>query len=220
MPRSLFVSFEGIDGSGKSTQAHALYHRMTQQGIPAVSVREPGSTPLGEHLRAYLKSEQPLSPMAELFMFEAARAELLDKIILPALKAGTTVIADRYIDSTIAYQGAGRGLDIPSIRQVNNLATGGLTTDLTFFLASEPRKALRRSTDRTNRFETQDLTFYERVTREYSREAAADPHRVHAIDASLKKEQIAEQIWGITSQKMKAIELADSQRDDLTGTNG
>ena len=205
MAPPLFISFEGIDGSGKTTQAKALHQRMQQEKHPSILVREPGSTPLGENLRAILKGENPITALAELFLFEAARAELVAKIIAPAMAAGTTVITDRYTDSSVAYQGGGRGLDTTTIHSLNSIATQWLTPDITFLIFSDPQKALRRATNSATRFEqhqTQDKDFYQRITNAYAHQAAQDPERVRTLNGSLKKGDIAQQIWHTVSAKL------------------
>ncbi|MCX7912940.1 MAG: dTMP kinase, partial [Dehalococcoidales bacterium] len=135
---SLFITFEGGEGSGKSTQVQRLYHRLCRAGFAVVLVREPGGTPLGERLGRLLKhsrrSEVAIAPVAELFLFNACRAQLVSDVILPALDRGEIVLCDRYSDSTLAYQGYGRGLDLGTVRTVNRLATGRAIPDLTVLL--------------------------------------------------------------------------------------
>ena len=207
MAPPLFISFEGIDGSGKTTQAENLHKRLQEETHSAILVREPGSTPLGESLRALLKGDTPISALAELFLFEAARTELVSKIIVPAITEGSTVITDRYTDSTIAYQGGGRELDINTIRSLNNLATHGLKPDVTFLISSDPKRALRRVSDNATRYEqvqTQDTGFYQRIANAYTQQAERDPTRVHILDGSLEKTDLAQQIWHIVTAKLNA----------------
>ena len=207
MASPLFISFEGIDGSGKTTQAENLHQRLQDENHPAILVREPGSTPLGEILRALLKGNTPISALAELFLFEAARTELVSKIIVPAMTGGSTVITDRYTDSTIAYQGGGRQLDINTIRSLNNVAAQGLKPDLTFLISSDPKRALRRVRDNATRYEqfqTQDTGFYQRIANAYTQQAEQDPKRFHTLDGSLEKTDIAQQIWNIVTAKLSA----------------
>ena len=195
MPRATFISFEGIDGSGKTTQAQILLKSMERQGIPAILVREPGSTPFGDHLRQFLKGQQPISPLAELLSFEAARAELVQKVITPALDNSITVISDRYIDSSVAYQGAGRNLNLETINLLNSLATQNKTPDLTFLLHIEPKDAAKRTNDLHSRFESQDAGFYHRVARGYTVQAARNTQRIIVLDASLPEATLSNQIW-------------------------
>lgn len=207
MAPPLFISFEGIDGSGKTTQAENLHQRLQEKDHPAILVREPGSTPLGETLRALLKGNTPISALAELFLFEAARTELVSKIIVPAMTGGSTVITDRYTDSSIAYQGGGRQLDINTIRSLNDVATQGLKPDLTFLISSDPKRALRRATDNATRYEqfqTQDTDFYQRIADAYTQQAEQHPARFHTLDGSLEKTEIAKQIWHIVTAKLSA----------------
>ncbi len=203
---SRFISFEGGDGAGKSTQAALLVERFRLAGVDAVLVREPGGTPLGERLRPLIKGEVPASPMAELLMFEAARAELVREVIRPALDAGTVVVSDRFDDSTIAYQGYGRGIDVELIKDLNRKATEGLQPDITLLLDIDPAKALSRVGDQNGgrndpedqqRFEKQPLEFHERVAEGYRTLANEEPARWFVIDASRPAEQIAERVWSV-----------------------
>ena len=195
MPKPTFISFEGIDGSGKTTQAQILHKNMERQGIPAILVREPGSTPFGDHLRQFLKGQQPISPLAELLSFEAARAELVQNVITPALHKGITVISDRYTDSSVAYQGAGRNLNLETIDLLNSLATQNTIPDLTFLLHIEPQEASRRTTDLHSRFESQDAGFYQRIAKGYTAQAARNTQRIIVLDATLPQETLSGQIW-------------------------
>lgn len=195
MPNPIFVSFEGIDGSGKSTQARLLHRRLAEAGYPAVLVREPGSTPLGDHLRAFLKGNEPITPMAELFAFQAARAELLSKRVLPSLEKGTSVVADRHTDSSIAYQGAGRGLPLDAINYLNNLSTQGTKPHITFLLHIDPAQALLRQEDRTSRYESQPDDFKHRVAQGYTDQAAREPDRIRTLDATLSQDTLSDTIW-------------------------
>jgi dTMP kinase len=209
---TLFVSLEGGDGSGKSTQADLLRKRFEEAGVDCLFVREPGSTPLGTYLREWLKRERSgdddMSPVAELFLFEAARAELVQKVIRPALDDGNVVVTDRYIDSSVAYQGYGRGLSVDMIRQVNEAATGGLVPGLTFLLDCLPEQALARTgvvkatneasrldAPGTRRFEQESLEFHRRVRDGYRQIAEREPDRWHIIDATQTPEEISAVIW-------------------------
>ncbi len=129
-----FIVFEGGDGSGKSTQARSLNRRLRRRGLPVLLTREPGGTPAGESIRRWLKGRLILQPLSELLLFEAARTQLVASVIRPGLDGGSTVISDRHTASTMAYQGYGRGLDLGLIRQLNQIATGGLVPDLTVLL--------------------------------------------------------------------------------------
>ena len=213
---SRLISFEGGDGAGKTTQAALLVERLGFAGKDAVLVREPGGTPLGERLRPLIKGEAPASPMAELLMFEAARAELVQEVIRPALDAGTIVVTDRFYDSTTAYQGFGRGMDMEIIENLNRIATGGLEPHITLLLDIEPADALARVGSQPGaqpgkridpsdqqRFEKQPLEFHERVAEGYRTLAREEPSRWFVIDASRPVDQIAERVWSVVGSVLK-----------------
>jgi dTMP kinase len=217
---SRLISFEGGDGAGKTTQAALLVERLRFAGKDAVLVREPGGTPLGERLRPLIKGEAPASPMAELLMFEAARAELVQEVIQPALDAGTIVVTDRFYDSTIAYQGFGRGMDMEIIKNLNLIATGGLKPHITLLLDIEPADALARVGAQPGsrsggrpvgridpagqqKFEEQPPEFHERVAEGYRTLASEEPSRWFVIDASRPVEQIAERVWNVVGNVLK-----------------
>ena len=202
MPRPLFITFEGIDGCGKTTQAELLHRRLEQEQIPCILVREPGSTPLGQHLREFLKSRRPISPLAELLAFEAARAELVTTKILPALNAGTTVIADRFTDSSIAYQGGGREMERRTVTALNHVATQRVKPDLTFLLSIDPEEAARRARDDDARFENMDLQFYRRVAEAYDEQARSEPKRIQVLNATEPVGNISQRIWITTGVRL------------------
>ncbi|MBM3956494.1 MAG: dTMP kinase [Gemmatimonadetes bacterium] len=209
MPMGRLISIEGGDGVGKSTQAALLKERLEGVGVEAVLLREPGGTPLGEELRRLLKGTGVSDAWAELFLFEAARAELVRQAIRPALERGAVVVVDRFADSSTAYQAYGRGLPASEIEAVNRLATGGLTPDLTVLLDMPPVAALgrvRATTDGAGkpgradpaserRFEEEPVAFHERVAEGFRRLAAREPQRWLVVDATLPREEIAEAIW-------------------------
>ena len=199
-----FISIEGGDGAGKSTQAHLLVDRLKASGHDALLVREPGGTPLGEALRPLVKGEVPATPLSELMLFETARTELVATVIRPALSLGTIVVSDRFTDSTLAYQGFGRGIETDTIVQLNELATGGLKPDMTLLLDIDPEVSLQRvsgadggridpATQR--RFESQPIAFHERICEGFRTLAQEDPTRWFVIDAVRQPEKVAEQIW-------------------------
>jgi dTMP kinase len=195
---SLFITFEGGEGSGKSLQTRALYHKLNRLDIPVVLIHEPGSTALGEKLTRLLKwaRSTSISPMTELMLFNASRAQLLDEVVRPALKTGKIVICDRYNDSTIAYQGYGRGVDIETIRKVNSLAAGTLKPDLTVLLDISPEEGFtRKRGQEPDRFMQEDKSFHRRVRTGYLKLAADEPRRWLVIDAALPKEKIKQIIW-------------------------
>ncbi len=195
---SLFVTFEGSEGCGKSTQAKALWRRLLDAGIPAELTYEPGGTPLGDKLRRLLKQEtdESLAPLSELMLFIVCRAELVDKVIRPGLEQGKVVVCDRFADSTLAYQGYGRGLDLKMIEHLNGLATGGIKPDLTILLDLPVGRGLgRKSGDVADRFESEDIAFHNKVRDGYLKLATREPERWLVIDANLPENEIGEIIW-------------------------
>lgn len=191
---SIFITFEGGEGSGKSTQAKALHQRLSSKGIPAVLTHEPGGTPLGNEVRRWLKGKGEANPITELLLFNAARAQLVSHVIRPALKNGTTVVCDRFCHSTIAYQGYGRGLNLDLIAAANNIATQGIHPDLAIFLDIDVEHGLARK-KLMDRFEREELAFHQRVRQGYLEMANNDPQRWMVIDGSLPKKEIERIIW-------------------------
>ncbi|MGA2670714.1 MAG: dTMP kinase [Dehalococcoidia bacterium] len=193
----LFITFEGGEGCGKSTQSRLLLKKLEQQNIPVVLTHEPGGTALGNELRKTLKRKRDssISPHAELFLLAASRAQLVAELIRPALEEGKVVVCDRFTHSTMVYQGYGRGLDFTAIKMVNNMATRYLNPDLIIFLDISPEQGLARKQSLKDRFELEDLSFHRRVREGYLKMAAAEPDRWLMIDASLPKGKIAEIIW-------------------------
>jgi dTMP kinase len=194
---SIFITFEGGEGSGKSSQARALYRALHLRSIPVILVHEPGSTPLGERLARLLKRRQDIaiSPASELLLFNASRAQLVSDVIKPALAKGTVVICDRFTDSTVAYQGYGRGLDKRQITKVNNLATGGLKPRLTVLLDIPIEEGLKRKRGKSaDRFELEDIAFHERVRQGYLTLASLEPRRFFVVDGRNSKDVIARNI--------------------------
>ncbi len=192
---ALFIVFEGGEGCGKSTQARALQRHFARSGQPSILTREPGGTSLGERLRRNLKQPgpTPVSPLAELFLIEAARAQLVAEVISPALEAGKTVVCDRYTFSTLAYQGHGRGLDLDTLRAVNGVATGGLSPDLVVLLDIPVQAGLgRKKGSEKDRFESESRAFHARVRRAYLAMARADPGRWLVVDGRLPRRTIQE----------------------------
>jgi dTMP kinase len=200
---SLFITFEGGEGSGKSVQARALYRRLCRLSIPAVLTHEPGGTPPGERIARLLKWTQDtdISPLTELCLFNASRAQLVEEIIKPNLESGKVVICDRYDDSTTAYQSYGRGLDLEMVMTINNAATQGLKPDLTVLLDITVEEGhTRKAGKKPDRFEQEDITFHRRVREGYLKMAAEEPERWLVIDASQSKAKISEIIWQRVSQ--------------------
>jgi dTMP kinase len=189
--RGLFVTFEGIDRSGKTTQAGMLCEAL---GDEALGVREPGGTPAGERVRELLKDPSvSLSPEAEALLFAAARSELVAEVILPALSEGKVVVSDRFLDSSLAYQGGARGLGIEDVERVNHFATRGLKPDLTFLLDLSPEDAAAR-TGESDRFEEEGEELQEAVGASYERLIRVDPERWRRIDARLSAEEVHAQV--------------------------
>jgi dTMP kinase len=200
---SLFITFEGGEGCGKSTQARMLYRRLLKSAVPVVLTWEPGGTPLGKRLGRWLKwsDDQEITPPTELFLFNAARAESVAKIIMPNLEAGKVVISDRFSDSTTVYQGYGRELDLEMVSYINNTATGGLKPSLTILLDSPVATGLTRKKGRDqDRFEREELSFHQRVRDGYLKLAASEPERWLVVDATQSKKKIAGIIWQKVSQ--------------------
>lgn len=194
----LFVTFEGVEGCGKSTQSRLLKERLDALAVPALLVWEPGFTPLGEEITRLLKwaNEVPISPLAELLLFNASRAQLVGEIIKPALANGTIVICDRYADSTTAYQGYGRQLDMSSVTRANAIGTLGLKPDHTFLLDIPVETGMqRKQDDKPDRFESEDIAFHQKVREGFLSLATAEPKRWTVIDGMLPKETITETIW-------------------------
>jgi dTMP kinase len=189
--RGLFVTFEGIDRSGKTTQAGMLCETL---GDEALGVREPGGTPAGEKVRELLKDPSvSLSPEAEALLFAAARSELVAEVILPALSDGKVVVSDRFLDSSLAYQGGARGLGIEDVERVNHFATRGLRPDLTFLLDLPPEDAAARAGE-SDRFEEEGEGLQGAVGTAYERLVRADPQRWRRIDARQSPEDVHAQV--------------------------
>ncbi|HEY1276826.1 MAG TPA: dTMP kinase [Thermoleophilaceae bacterium] len=185
--RGLFVTFEGIDRSGKTTQARLLCDAL---GDDALGVREPGGTEVGERVREILKDPAvPLAPATEALLFAAARAELVADVIRPALDEGRVVVSDRFLDSSLAYQGGARGLGVDEVERVNRFATGGLLPDLTFLLDIAPAAAAGRAGEH-DRFEGEGAALQEAVLAAYERLLAADPGRWRRVDAGRAPEDV------------------------------
>jgi len=206
---SLFITLEGGEGCGKSTQSRLLLKKLEQQNVPVVLTHEPGGTSLGNEVRKALKRKWSsfISPQAELFLFAASRAQLVAEVIRPALQEGKVVICDRFTHSTLVYQGYGRGLDLTIVERVNNIATQNLKPDLAILLDIVPEQGLARKPSLKDRFELEDLSFHRRVREGYLKMAAAEPDRWLVIDASLPKRKIAEIIWGKVSQLLSPSSL-------------
>ena len=195
----LFITLEGGEGAGKSLQLDALAGRLEERGYTVVRTREPGGTPLGERLRDVLldlgEEGCAIDPLAETLLFVAARAELVVGVIAPALERGEVVVCDRFIDSTRAYQGFGRGVDLTSISQLNAVATRGLLPDLTVLLDLPPEQGLARATETSDRFGREDGAFHERVREGYRALALQEADRWLVVDSTQPPQAVLELIW-------------------------
>jgi dTMP kinase len=191
----VFVTFEGLDGSGKTTQAGLLVEALRREGREVVATREPGGTPLGERVRSILLDSDEMSPWAEAALFAAARAELVERVIAPALEAGRDVVSDRYVDSSLAYQGIARRLGVEDVLELNLRATRGLLPDRTVLVLVDPEEALRR-TRTADRIEREGVEFHRAVDGAYRALADMFPDRILTVDGTLPPDEIAEQIRG------------------------
>jgi dTMP kinase len=193
----LFVTIEGIDRSGKSTQARRLAEAL---GDEAVLVREPGGTPAGERIRAMLKDPAlELDPRTETLLFAAARAQLVAAVIRPALDAGRVVVSDRFLDSSLAYQGHARGLGEAEVRRLNEWATAGIEPDLTILLRVDPAAAAARAGE-GDRFEDEGLALQRAVAEAYERLAAAAPARWHVVDADRSPDAVHAEVLALVER--------------------
>ena len=192
----MFVTFEGLDGSGKSTQTELLAEAIRGMGREVVTTREPGGTALGEQVRALLLTGDGIAPWAEAALFAAARAELVELVIAPALERGAVVICDRYLDSSLAYQGGARGLGVEQVLQLNLPAISGRLPDRTFLLEIDPDESARRVGQNGDRIEREDEQFRRQVAEAYRLLAETFPQRIEAVDGSRPAAEIAKEIFG------------------------
>jgi dTMP kinase len=188
----VFITLEGIDRSGKTTQAELLADAL---GPQTIRLREPGGTPAGERIRELLKDPAlALSPGAELLLFNAARAQLAGEVIAPARERGVDIVCDRYIDSTVAYQGVARGLGVELVEELNSLVVGECVPDLTVLLRVDPELAVGRSGDASDRFESEGVEFQRAVAAAYDELAARHPERIEVVDGTGEAEVVAARI--------------------------
>ena len=207
--RGLFITFEGPEGAGKSTQVAKLLEFLTQKGYSVVATREPGGTALAEKIREVVKGHDGSEKMhdrTELLLMEAARSQHVQELILPRLEAGVSVICDRFSDSTLAYQGGARGLDMKDIAFLNSFASVGIAPDVTFLLDLSPEDGFARTRKRSetagqfDRFEAEKIDFHRSVRRSFLSLAAAEPERIKIIDASRDPQSIHEDIVRIINE--------------------
>ena len=194
----LFITLEGCEGCGKSTQARLLYNMLRQSDLPCILTHEPGGTPLGNKIRDLLKVKRDfhIAAEAELFLFAASRFQLVSDVILPALSSGKVVVCDRFSDSTFVYQGYGRGLDLKMIEEINNLAVGALAPDITILLDAEAEVGLgRKRNSQEDRFEAENISFHQKIRNGYLRIAQRQPERWRVIQALQPPEEVSRLIW-------------------------
>lgn len=207
------ITFEGPEGGGKSTHARALAERLRSRGIAVVLTREPGGTPTGEAIREILQHDragEPLCDRAEVLLFNASRAQLVHRVIQPALARGAWVLCDRFVDSTLAYQGHARGIDLETLERLNAFATHAQIPDLTLLLDIDVERGFRRVRERNrvgklpkDRIENESLAFHRRIRDGYLALCRAEPERVVRIDSDRAAEQVAREIWRVVAERFR-----------------
>ena len=205
MSGGLFITLEGPEGAGKTTQLARLEARLRAAGRAVTVTREPGGTPLGTRVReVVLDPAVDIEPLGEFLLYSASRAQLVREVLRPALARGETVLCDRYADSSLAYQGAGRGLALPLLRQLTAEVTGGLTPDLTVLLDLDPAVGLERAAQRgqPDRLERADLAFHRRVRQGFLDLARAEPQRFLVLDAARSADELEAEIWAAVSARL------------------
>ncbi len=205
----MLITFEGPEGSGKTTQARLLAEHLRGKGCQVVLTREPGGTPIGDQIRRILHDPDnvEMAPWAEVFLYTASRAQLVAEVIRPALAAGKVVICDRFYDSTLAYQGYGRGLDLETLWQITRIATGGLVPDLTLYLDIQPDEGLARRLlggGEWNRMDQEALAFHQRVRAGYLELAGMEPERWVVIDAARSIQDVRQEIAAVVEARLDA----------------
>lgn len=203
----MFITFEGPDGSGKTTQVKWLADYLSRRGCDVLAVREPGGTPIGEQVRDVLHSlaNREMQPRTEILLYCASRAQLVGQVIRPRLQSGGIVLCDRYADSTLAYQGYGRGLDLPTLRTILDFCTSGLKPDITFYLDIDAERGLNRRKvggGEWNRMDDLAVEFHRRVRAGYLEMVAHEPARWQVVDAARPEETIAKEIREIVDKRL------------------
>jgi dTMP kinase len=209
----LFITFEGIEGCGKTTQIKRLAWRLEERGVKLISTLEPGGTRIGQDIRKVLldSKNSHLAPLAELILYAADRAQHIEEVIKPALDQGKWVLCDRFFDATVAYQGSGRGLDMSLIKTLNDLVTKGIRPDLTLLLDCPSETGIERAVKRINingeagqdRFEREKMEFHKRVREGYLEIARREQRRFAIIDATLSEDRVEEEIFRVVSPFIK-----------------
>lgn len=208
--KGIFIVFEGVEGSGKSTQCCLLTHQLEREGINFLHLREPGDTGTGEKIREWLRTSSELDGYSELFLLSASRRALVKNKIIPALTNGQVVVLDRYIYSTLAYQGFGRGINIQQINYVNMMATEGLSPDITFLLDINPKNSFQRKPKGTlDRWELENIDFYTKVRNGYLKISGEDTNLWRVINADKPKESISEEVWEIVRSHLRRKLFSD-----------
>lgn len=203
-----FLSFEGIEGTGKTTQARLLFERLSREGYDVVLTFEPGGTVIGSRIREILllPEHREMSAVTELLLYNSARAQHLAEKIVPAINEGKIIITDRFSDSTVAYQCYGRGIDRSLIMSLDRLATGGLMPELTILFDLDVSDGLSRNkgANKMDRLELEDIAFHRRVREGYLEIAKAGPDRISVVDASLPQEEVHARVWEIVANRLRA----------------
>jgi dTMP kinase len=213
--KGMFITFEGIEGSGKSTQIVLLENYLKSKGLHVVLTREPGGTAIGDQVRKILldTANTALDPSAELLLYAASRAQHLHEVIGPALAAGKVVLCDRFSDATLAYQGHGRGLNIDMIRALDRIVTAGMLPDRTILFDIDPASGIARAHGRNRssgleaeaRFENEEITFHERVRQGYLALSRQEPGRIRIVDASLSPEKVQNAVRAIVAELLSEV---------------
>ncbi len=210
----MFITFEGSDGSGKSSQIARLAEILQMAGYPVLLTREPGGTPIGEQIRTVLSDllNTDMQKRTEILLFQASRSQLVEQVIRPHLEKGGIVLSDRYADSTLAYQGYGYQMDLAQIRSIVDFATAGLKPDLTLLFDMDVEEGLRRRAKggEWNRLDALEVAFYQRVRRGYLELAEAEPWRWVLINAASPFDEVADQVHQVVLHRLEAARLAPS----------